>query len=147
MAQGHRVALIGTLLKVERLELCNLSCARGLAQVCPCDAFKALNLVLEGLISFLSVLSSCGWRAIGSFCRFFLFKLNLVVQLPNQSLLKLEKALFVGLQGVPERGEGGQGLRHEVLAGGVRNLHKEGDGHQVKCTFLVRVTVALHHHQ
>ena len=69
------------------------------------------------------------------------------MQLANELFIQFLELLSVGLEGLPEGGEGLQCLVDQLVARGVWDLNKDRDRHQVEGILLVQVTEALHHHQ
>ena len=124
MTQRHCVLLISSLVKVKGLKLGNLTrvCNR-LVQLRPCHALKPLYSILQRLVLFRYIRSS---RILHNF---FLLKLNLLVQLSDQLLIKLCQLVFVRFKRLPKRDKLRQSLRHQVIFRGVWNLDKERDWH------------------
>lgn len=88
-----------------------------------------------------------GFSTAGDVGCFLILKFDLAVQLSDELIFEHVKLVLVCFQSLPEHCEGREGLRDELVATGVWDLHEKRDRHDVKRVLLVQVAETLHHHQ
>ena len=141
VAERHGELLVSPLLEVECLKFSDLArVGDRLTRLRACDTLQSLDFVLKRRVLLGSIRS-------GRVHCLFLLKLYLVMQLPNQLLVKLLQLILVGFEGLPEGDKWRQGLVDQLVARGIRDLDEEGYRHDIESVLLVQVAEALHDHQ